>query len=176
MGERKLLFFDIDNTIWDYDNFIPESTVRTIRAVRENGHMAFLCSGRSRGYIRNPELFAIGFDGVVSGCGTLIEIGGETVFYKELDAETSIRIVETVRKYGLRPILEGKEYLYMDPEEFGDDRYRHKLEREMGERLLPIKDNWGKWQISKISCDGGEEHREECFKELSDIFDYIVHT
>ncbi|MCR4909297.1 MAG: HAD family hydrolase [Lachnospiraceae bacterium] len=176
MGSQKLLFFDIDNTIWDYDNFIPESTVRTIRAVRENGHKAFLCSGRGRGYIRSPELFDIGFDGVVSGCGTLIEIDGEILLYKKMTDEESLRTVETVRKYGMRPILEGKEYLYMDSEEFGDDWYMKKLTREMGQRLKSISDNWGKWEISKVSCDSGEDRREECFKELEDIFDFIVHT
>ncbi len=176
MGERKLLFFDIDNTIWDYDNFIPESTVRSIRTVRENGHKAFLCSGRSRGYIRSRELFDIGFDGVVSGCGTLIEIGGETRFYHKLSAELSVRAVETVRRFGMRPILEGKEYLYMDPEEFAGERYSQKLTREMGERLLTIQDHWGEWEISKLSCDGGGEQREECFRALEDAFSYIVHT
>lgn len=73
MGNRKAAFFDIDGTIWDKDNRIPDSTKEAIRKIRENGSLAFLCSGRCRSYIQNPELLGIGFDGVVSGCGTMVE-------------------------------------------------------------------------------------------------------
>jgi predicted mannosyl-3-phosphoglycerate phosphatase (HAD superfamily) len=44
---KKLLFFDIDGTLWDNRSRIPESTVRAIRRARENGHLAFINSGRS---------------------------------------------------------------------------------------------------------------------------------
>ena len=85
MTQRKALFFDIDGTIWNMKNEIPESTVRAIRALREKGHLTFLCSGRSRAFIQEPKLFDIGFDGVISGCGTMIEYHGKTVSYKKLD-------------------------------------------------------------------------------------------
>ena len=85
MAVRKALFFDIDGTLWDWNNKIPESTVQALYRLRKNGHLTFLCSGRSRAYIQNPRLFEIGFDGVVSGCGTMIEYGDKTVFYKKLD-------------------------------------------------------------------------------------------
>ena len=65
----KAVFFDIDGTLWDFHNVIPESTVRAIRALRANGHYAFICSGRARAYITHPDLFAIGFDGLVAACG-----------------------------------------------------------------------------------------------------------
>ena len=72
----KAAFFDIDGTLWDSCNEIPESTVEAIRKLRENGNLAFLCSGRTRAYIQNPSLLEIGFDGIVSGCGTMIEYRG----------------------------------------------------------------------------------------------------
>ena len=58
---RKAVFFDIDGTLWDFYNQIPESTVSAIRTLRKNGHYAFICSGRARAYIQHPDLFAIGF-------------------------------------------------------------------------------------------------------------------
>ena len=73
MGRRKILFFDIDGTLWTMDGHIPESTREAIRRVRENGHLVFINSGRTRGYIRDPKLFSLGLDGIVSGCGTMIE-------------------------------------------------------------------------------------------------------
>ena len=51
MGKKKAVFFDIDGTIWNDKNEIPESTVRAIKMLRGNGNLAFLCSGRSRAYM-----------------------------------------------------------------------------------------------------------------------------
>lgn len=175
MSEKKVVFFDIDGTLWNWHNEIPESTIRAIRSLRQNGHRAFLCSGRSRAYIQNPDLFAIGFDGVVSGCGTMIEYGGETIFYKKLDVDLVEHTVNTVRKYGMRPILEGREYLYMDEREFAKDNYGKKLKAEIGPRLLTIADEWGRWEISKISCATETADREKCYEELKDCFDFIIH-
>lgn len=175
MSEKKIVFFDIDGTLWNWHNEIPESTIRAIRNLRQNGHRAFLCSGRSRAYIQNPDLFAIGFDGVVSGCGTMIEYGGETIFYKKLDVDLVEHTVNTVRKYGMRPILEGREYLYMDEREFAKDNYGKKLKAEIGPRLLTIADEWGRWEISKISCATETADREKCYEELKDCFDFIIH-
>ena len=46
-GEYKMaaVFFDIDGTVWDRENVISESTVKSIQMLHENGHLAFLCSG-----------------------------------------------------------------------------------------------------------------------------------
>ena len=66
MAVRKALFFDIDGTLWDWNNKIPESTVQALYRLRKNGHLTFLCSGRSRAYIQNPRLFEIGFVSVLN--------------------------------------------------------------------------------------------------------------
>lgn len=176
MTGKKALFFDIDGTLWGYDNRIPESTREAIRKARENGHLAFLCSGRCRSYIQDPRLLELGFDGIVSGCGTMIEYAGETVFYKKLEPEVAVRTVETVRRYGFRPILEGREYLYMDDEEFADDPYGQKLKKELGDRLRSIRGEWGRWEISKLACATDNADREGCFAALADIYDYLVHN
>lgn len=176
MGNRKAAFFDIDGTIWDKDNRIPDSTKEAIRKIRENGSLAFLCSGRCRSYIQNPELLGIGFDGVVSGCGTMVEYNDETLFYKKLNPELVEHTINTVRHYGFRPILEGREYLYLDESEFGEDYYGKKLRAEMGEKLLSISSEWGKWEISKLSCAMEEEGQEECFAALEEYYDFMVHN
>lgn len=176
MRNRKAAFFDIDGTIWNKDNIIPESTREAIRAIRANGHLAFLCSGRCRSYIQNPELLGIGFDGVVSGCGTMIEYGNETLFYRKLDTELVEHTIRTVRQYGFRPILEGREYLYLDESEFGEDYYGRKLKAEMGDKLLSISGEWGKWEVSKFSCAMEEKGQEECFAALEEYYDFMVHN
>ena len=173
---KTAVFFDIDNTIWDFHNHIPESTKSAIRALREKGSLAFLCSGRARGFIRDPSLLEIGFDGIVSGCGTLLEYEGETLFYHRIPDEIALRSVETARRFGFRSILEGREWLYMDVEEFAGEPYGEKLRRDLGERLRSIRDEWGKWEFSKFSCDTRNCDQAAGLAALAEDFDAIVHN
>ena len=244
MGDRKIVFFDIDNTLWDYSLAIPESTRSAIAELRRNGHLAFINSGRSRGYIRDENLFSLGFDGVVSSCGEMIECtpecldvgsGGQNgktaeqevesviqngktaeqkntelsrdpgmdaqnpirsadelkepesittkldwnrvVYSYEMSSEEIERCVRTVRRYKMRPILEGKEYLYFDEHEFGADAYGEFVRSTMGDALLGIDSNWGKWEVSKLSCAMDDPVLiKPCFDELSDLLSYLVHN
>ncbi len=173
---RKAVFFDIDGTLWDFHNQIPESTVKAIRALRKNGNYAFICSGRTRAYIQNPALLGIGFDGVVCGCGTHLELDGERIYEKYIDKDLALHTVETVRKYGFRPILEGPELLYMDDADFGADPFGDKLKKELGERLVTIADHYGSWKINKLSCATNDADREGCFAALDAYYTYLIHN
>mgnify|MGYP001340711852 CR=1 FL=1 len=62
----RILFIDVDGTLVDYHNRLPESAVTAIRAARAAGHRVYLCTGRSRAEM--PEmLWQIGVDGMVGG-------------------------------------------------------------------------------------------------------------
>ncbi|MBO4636506.1 MAG: HAD family hydrolase [Clostridiales bacterium] len=173
---RKAIFFDIDGTLWDVRNRIPDSTVRAIRELKAGGNPVFVCSGRTRGYITDPYLLSLGFDGIVSGCGTMVEYRNDVRFYHKIDSELAVLAVDTVRRYGMRPILEGREYLYMERSEFQDDPYGKKLFRELKDRARPIDALRGKWEISKLSCATEGCDTSSCFRELEGYFDYIVHN
>lgn len=172
----KAVFFDIDGTLWDFKNIIPQSTVTAIRRLRENGHYAIICSGRARAYIQNPDLFSVGFDGVVAGCGTHVELDGNVVYEKIIDEKLAVYTVETVRRYGFRPILEGPEYLYLDREDFLDEPYGKKLMLELGERLQSIRAHYGSWVINKLSCATVNADREACFAALEEYYTYLIHS
>jgi len=173
-----ILFFDIDGTLWNYKNEIPQSTINAIRKARKNGHKCFINTGRSRGFVTNKELLGIGFDGIVSACGTMIEYNDEVIYNQMIDTDTITHTLNTIWEYNFKPILEGHKHLYLETEDFKDDMYGAKVIREMGDMLRGIKDSWGKWEIQKLSCktDVSVEKRDECFKKLEDIYDYIVHT
>ena len=59
--DRKLVFFDIDGTLVDGPTHqIPQSAVEAIRKLRENGHLAFINTGRTLVSIE-PRIREIGF-------------------------------------------------------------------------------------------------------------------
>ena len=62
----KLIFFDIDGTLWDEKMIIPESTKEAIAKLKEKGHKTFICSGRPRANIMEESLHELGFDGIIA--------------------------------------------------------------------------------------------------------------
>ncbi|SDB48621.1 HAD-IIB family hydrolase [Butyrivibrio sp. INlla16] len=173
-----VLFFDIDGTLWNYKNEISDKTIEGIRAARKNGHKCFINTGRARAFVTNEDLLGIGFDGIVSACGTMIEYNSEVVYNRLISAEDAIRTIETVRAYGFKPILEGPNHLYLELSDFEGDMYGDKVIAEMGDRLRGIDECWGKWEMQKLSCatEIPVEKRDECFEKLSDLYDYMIHS
>ena len=178
--EKSAVFFDIDGTLWDYNNYIPDSCREGIKKLRENGHLAFICSGRSRAFIQNEDLLSLGFDGIVCACGCHIEIDGKLLYEKVLDESFTQKTIEMVRSYGFRPILEGPKNIYMDDDEFDKtDSFGNVLRRDVGKDLVTIGgDYYGKWRINKMSCstDVAADKRIECFDRLSKHFSIIAHN
>ena len=174
--DSHAVFFDIDGTLWDRYNFIPDSTRTAIRLLKENGHKAFINTGRTRGYVQNPDLLSLGFDGIVSGCGTMVELDGKTIFLHEMDNSLISRSITLLRDFKMKPIIEGKEFLYMEESDFIDDPYGKKLMRELTSRRKSIDEFWGQWNGSKISCDMTDCDYVSCFEMLKDEFTPLVHN
>lgn len=75
MGERKLIFLDIDGTLTEPGhNVPPESAVEAIKEARRRGHLVFLCTGRNLGML-SPVLEGGIYDGVVGSSGGYIQVG-----------------------------------------------------------------------------------------------------
>ncbi len=107
--EQQVLFFDIDGTLIDEElDIVPESAAKALQEAKENGHRLFLCSGRCRAIIPK-DVLELGFDGMVGGCGTYIEIGGAEVFHHTLSKELQQEIIEDLLKYHIDGVLEGKD-------------------------------------------------------------------
>ena len=186
----KLLFFDIDGTLWDWKNTVPDSAQAAIRRARENGCLTFLNSGRSRGYIREPGLFEIGFDGIVSGDGTMIELPApgkdacslrwrenRLCLYRVIPRDRASALVDLLEAHGVRSILEGPDYLYIDREPFGDDPYINHVAEGMGEDLRTVSGHRGNLSICKIACDLRLAFdREVFFRKMSEEYEPLIHN
>ena len=173
--KQKILFFDIDGTIWNIRNEIPESTKRAVEKLKENGHLVFLNSGRSRAFIREPGLLSMGFDGIVSGCGTMAEFRGETIYQKKIGPDLAEFAVNTLSKHRFYTILEGFEDLYFDKEVFEDDVYGSKILREIPDHVVAIKDSWRQWDFGKFSCNTKDADVQAGYEELSPYFEFVFH-
>ena len=175
---RKAVFFDIDGTLWSTDNVIPESTVEAIHGLQRNGHLAFINTGRTRAFVRRENLLDIGFDGICCGCGTMLELNGRAEYYYKIPEDFAIYTVETIRQFHFKPVLEGRYKLYLDDEDFASDFYGMKLHDEMGDDLLTIRDHWGKWEISKLSCATPQPEADvaACKEILGKDYEFMSHN
>ena len=133
---RKAIFFDIDGTLWDEKFQIPDSTREAFCRLKENGHLTFICTGRTMSYIQDERLLSLGFDGIVAGCGTYVEKGKEVLFYKKIEPEVLKHTLGVLQPFHYPVVLEGREHLYVDEETFGDDPFLQVLKKSMIIQLL----------------------------------------
>lgn len=113
---KKIVFFDVDGTIVTdvsvgEGKFIPESCKRAIKKARENGNLCFINSGRPYGNVEK-YIREIGFDGIVSGCGTNIHIGDEDIFHYHVDKNVCLRVADLCREYKINAFFEGRDRTY----------------------------------------------------------------
>lgn len=107
----KIIFLDVDGTIVDYDNHIPDSAREAIRKARENGHLVYVCTGRSKAEMPD-EIWNIGFDGMIGGNGSYVEHKGQILLHQLIPYETAKRVVDWLEARGLEFYLESNNGLF----------------------------------------------------------------
>lgn len=107
----KIIFLDVDGTIVDYDNHIPDSAREAIRKARENGHLVYVCTGRSKAEMPD-EIWNIGFDGIIGGNGSYVEHKGQILLHQLIPYETAKRVVDWLEARGLEFYLESNNGLF----------------------------------------------------------------
>lgn len=114
---KNIVFFDIDGTLLsEKTKLIPDSTREAIKLMRENGHLAFINTGRPMCEL-TPYIKEIGFDGFICGCGTHIELNGEVLFHKSLGKDLSKKVALDMKEFKLEGLLEGRYDVYWDKPE-----------------------------------------------------------
>lgn len=172
---QNIVFFDIDGTLWDENMQIPASTVAAIKELQSGGSYAFLCSGRSRANIKSRHLLDIGFDGIIAACGTSIEYRGESIFEQLLSAEQVTHILRALKAHNIPAVLEGPEYIYVNPEEFLDDPYVIYPRKELKEQVAEIGTDMSRIVINKLSAALKGADVERFKRDLGEAYDVIIH-
>ena len=172
MDKRKILFFDIDETLLSHKTFtIPESTKNALKKAKENGHLIFINTGRTKSLI-GDDIKEFEFDGYICGCGTYIEVDNKVLYNNIVNEDKYNAILESLKKYELKAVLEGVDAIYID-ENSQDDFLLSNLRKQN----YPIKsydlDNM-KFNKMFIRYDDNEYIDNFC-DETKDIFDYIDH-
>lgn len=107
----KIIFLDVDGTLVDYHNRVPESAVKAIQQARQNGHYVFVCTGRSRAEMQ-PQLWKIGLDGMIGGNGSYVEHNGKVIMHQLISKEDAKAIVDWLHECELEFYLESNNGLF----------------------------------------------------------------
>lgn len=121
--EQKLLFFDIDGTlITESKGEMPESTKRAIKEAKEQGHLLFINTGRTRTSIPSVIL-DMAFDGYVCGCGTNIYLKEEELLMAKLTNHLCKEVARKIREYEVPVFYEASDAVYFDYEIPGSEQW-----------------------------------------------------
>lgn len=151
--QKKVVFFDIDGTMWDWDGIIPDSTMEAIRKLKANGHIPIICTGRSKGHIRDEKLLSLEFEGMIAACGSHVEYNGEILYEDYLDKELVKKIVEVSKECNAPIVLEGKKKHWISVKGFDKDPFVDRMIEAMGEDAILTDEYSDDMEVNKFAGD-----------------------
>lgn len=174
---RKYVFFDIDGTLWDEKMIVPESTKLAIQKLQENGHKAFVCTGRAMGNVNDPQFEEIGFDGFIAACGNHVEMDGKILYERNMSYEDVKAIYDVSREHQLPIIYEGTKFQWLDREGFDGDSYIDYIVQNLKDSAVYLDEcELDEIEANKFSALVNEKTNYPAVEEaLSDRFDFMNH-
>lgn len=108
---KKIVFLDIDGTLVNYDNTLPDSAKRAIQKARRNGYLVYACTGRSKAEM--PDyILDIGLDGLIGGNGAYVEHNHQVIMHQMLSAKEVQQIVDWLHERKLEFFVESNNGLF----------------------------------------------------------------
>lgn len=173
----KYVFFDIDGTLWDEEMIVPESTKQAIKQLQENGHKAFVCTGRAMGNVNDPQFEEIGFDGFIAACGNHVQMDGKILYERNMSCEDVKSIYDASREHSLPIIYEGTKYQWLDRNGFEGDSYIEYIVQNLKDSAVFLDEcSLEDIEANKFSALVNEKTNYPAVVEaLSDRFDFMDH-
>lgn len=186
---KKVIFLDVDGTLVNDNGIIPESAQIAVKEARKNGHLVFLCTGRSKAELFD-HIMDIGFDGIIAAAGGYIEVNGEVVLHKKVANEDVNHLVSYFDENNIDFYLESNGGLFASKNckahlrniIFGDPNMDDKTRAELEKGMTPFIDcliedeNLFREDINKISFLGSDISIETIRKEFESNFNVISST
>lgn len=131
MAKEKIIFIDVDGTLLNYENKLPDSARNAIREARKNGHKVYICTGRSKAEVYD-YIWEIGLDGMIGGNGSYAEDNDHVVMHQLITAEQCRHIVDWCHARHLEFYLESNNGLFASEhfEEKGDPTIKLYVQRK----------------------------------------------
>jgi len=123
----RIVFIDVDGTIIGPGNAVADSTLQAIAGARANGHLVYLCTGRSAADI-HPRLQEIELDGAITNSGVFGTSRGERVIHRPMPDDAVRRMREFFAAEGVHYVLQ------TDDDLFFTDGMRRMLEAQFAGR------------------------------------------
>ncbi len=182
---RRAVFLDVDGTLVNDRGLVPEGARDAVRMARGNGHLVFLCTGRSTSELW-PEILDIGFDGVVAAAGGYVEFEGSVLLHHHVPPAQVLRVVEFFDRRGVEYLMESNDGLHGSPgvqkrlrlllfSGVTDDDVLAELERGLAGFIdsVIVGGDPTTLHVNKFSFLDSDVALEEIRGELSDVFDVI---
>lgn len=169
----KIIFLDVDGTLVDYENRLPESAVRAIRKARENGHRVYICTGRSKAEVYQ-NIWDIGLDGMIGGNGSYVEDHNNVVMHQLITKEQSRAIVDWLHNRGLEFYLESNNGLFAS--EHFEEQGKEVIQEYSKRKEMPNAEQATIRSVFPEMIFGGELYRDDLNKVsfiLSSYQDYL---
>lgn len=186
--KKSIIFLDVDGTLVNDNGIVPNSAEVAIKEARENGHLIFLSTGRSKAELFD-HIMDIGFDGIIAAAGGYIELNKKTIMHKKFKEEEVKEIVEYFNEKGIDFYLEANGGLFASKgckehlikilfDENQSEKQREELEKGMKPFIecLINGENLYRDDINKISFLGSNNDINEIIAKFSEKFNIIPST
>ncbi len=109
---KKIIFCDVDGTLMNHHGVMPESAKEAIKGARANGHLVFICTGRSRAELCG-EANELEVDGRICSAGGHVEIQDKLIKQEFIAVETIKHIVDFFNAHQIHFGLEAPDKTYV---------------------------------------------------------------
>lgn len=134
----KLIFLDIDGTLYALGQGPSQVTVEALHAARSKGHRIFLSTSRRVTNIP-ASVSAIKFDGGIYSAGGRAIVGEKEILDRPIPALLVQQMTDMMRSWNIHFMLEGAYEMYMEATDRLSPCINSRFVRQWEEMLHPVK-------------------------------------